>query len=38
MKSREKFNLKSTFKNKDDFKIIRDNLKETVLNFTKKQL
>jgi hypothetical protein len=38
MKSGEKFNLKSTFKNKDDFKIIRDNLKETVLNFTKKQL
>ena len=31
----EKLNLKSTFKNKEDFKIIRDNIKNTVLNFIK---
>lgn len=33
LKPGEKFNLKSTFKNKEDFKIIRNNLKETVTNF-----
>ncbi len=36
LKANEKFNLKSTFKNKEDFKIIRDNIKETAINFMKK--
>jgi hypothetical protein len=36
LKPGEKFNLKSTFKNKEDFKIIRDNLKETVSSFMKR--
>ena len=36
LKNGEKFNLKSAFKNKDDFKVIRDNIKETAINFMKK--
>lgn len=35
LKPDEKFNLKSTFKNKEDFKIIRDTIKETAINFMK---